>query len=281
MKIVESYWQTPDGARLYTRDWIPDGNPRAWVFLVHGLGDHCARYDHVAAKFAANGIHMLGFDLRGHGRSDGKRGHIQSYDLILQDIDHFLSEISNQAGNLPVYLYGHSLGGGIVLYYAIQRRPAIRGVISTGPSLEPGEPVSPVKLAIGKTLYSLVPKFTMANGLDLPYLSRDRSVVDAYLADPLVTRMVSARLGLDLINTGNWLMEHAAEVNFPLLLMQGGDDHLVSPAATKEFAKNVPQQWITFRLWENLFHEIHNEFEKDQVIQMMVDWMLEKNGETH
>jgi alpha-beta hydrolase superfamily lysophospholipase len=279
MKIVEAEWKTPDGVRLYTREWIPSGDQLALVVLVHGLGEHCARYDHVTERFASNGIHTLGFDHRGHGRSEGKRGHIPGYDLVLQDIDHFIFEAKRQAGDLPVFLYGHSMGGEMVLYYAIQRRPDIRGVISTSPGLATGVPVPPVKLAAAKTLYLLAPSLTMDNGLDVQNLSHDRAVVDAYRADPLVTEMVSARLGLDLINTGKWVLEHASEFPLPLLLMQGSADHIVSPEATRQFAEKVPHQLLTFRLWENLYHETHNEFEKDQVIQMMVDWMLKRSGE--
>jgi alpha-beta hydrolase superfamily lysophospholipase len=194
MKIVESNWQTPDGTRLYTREWTPDGDSRAWVVLIHGLGEHCARYDHVAEKFSANDIHTLGFDYRGHGRSDGKRGHIPAFDLILQDIAHFLSEATRQAADKPVFLYGHSMGGEVVLLYVIQRRPAIRGVICTGPSLETGVPVHRFSPRGRRSTSGAGISWMRPGHTKLSATGRGR-----VRADP-GDEMVSARLGLDILN---------------------------------------------------------------------------------
>jgi alpha-beta hydrolase superfamily lysophospholipase len=275
MNITESQWQTPDGVNIYTREWLPDEDPRASVVLVHGLGEHCARYDHVAAVFAKNNIRMQGFDLRGHGKTDGQRGHIPSFELAMRDIDHFISQAMLTAKGKPVILYGHSMGGAMVLYYALLRKPKLTGIISTSPGIATGTPVNPVTLAVGQLLYNFAPSFTLPNGLDVNNLSHDPDVIQAYKKDPLVTPKVSARLGLDVINNGKYILDHAGEFTLPLLLMQGSNDHIVSPEATWQFSRRVPPSLITYKLWEGLDHETHNEYERDQVIQTMVDWICQ------
>jgi len=279
MSPTESFWQTPVGVQLYTRSWLPETPVRAAVVLVHGLGEHCARYDHVAAAFNPQGIAVYGFDHRGHGRSAGVRGHIPSFNAVFGDIDHFIEEARKAHPGKPVFVYGHSLGGLFVLDYGLACKPDISGVISSAPALSTGDPVGGAKLMAGKVLYVLVPSFTMPNGLDVKNLSRDPMVGKAYTSDPLVTSMISARLGLDLINTGKWVGEHAAEWTLPLLLMNGSADHLVSPLAIHQFAAAVPQNTITYKEWDGMYHEIHNEIGKEQVIQDMLDWLNQHIGE--
>ena len=279
MVTTNSIWQAPDGVKLFARSWLSDSPARAAVVLVHGLGEHCARYDHVAAAFNAQGIAVYGFDHRGHGRSPGIRGHIPSFDAVFGDIDHFIDAARTAHPGKPIFLYGHSLGGLLVLNYGLVRKAELSGVICTSPGLGTGEPVAGAKLLAAKVLYTLVPTFTLTNGLDTQNLSHDQAVIQAYTSDPLVTPMISARLGLDLLNTGKWVIDHASEWTLPLLLMQGTADHLVSPQATARFAAAVPQKLITYKEWEGLFHEIHNEFEKEQVIQVMLEWLNQRTGE--
>lgn len=278
MVTTESFWQTPDGVKLYTRTWLLETPARAAVVLVHGLGEHCARYDHVAAAFNAQGIAVYGFDHRGHGRSPGVRGHIPSFDAVFGDIDDIIDEARKAQPGKPVFLYGHSMGGLLALDYVLIRKPDLSGVICTSPGLSTGEPVNGLKLLAGKALYTLVPTITMPNGLDVQNISHDKQVITAYTSDPLNTFLVSARLGLDILNTGAWVIEHARDWSLFLLLMQGTGDHLVSPQATTRFAAGVPQNLITYREWEGLYHELHNEYEKEQVIQAMLNWIDQRMG---
>lgn len=273
MVKTESFRQTPDGVKLYTRTWLPETPVRAAVVLVHGLGEHSARYDHVAAAFNAQGIAVYGFDHRGHGLSPGVRGHIPSFEAVFGDIDDIIDEARKAQPGKPVFLYGHSMGGLLALDYGLVRKPDLTGVICTSPGLSTGEPVNGLKLLAGKAMYILVPTITMPNGLDVQNISHDKQVIAAYTSDPLNTFLVSARLGLDILNTGAWVVEHARDWSLSLLLMQGTGDHLVSPQATSRFAAGVPQNLVTYREWEGLYHELHNEYEKEQVIQAMVNWI--------
>lgn len=272
MKPIEFSWKNPEGHLLFAKDWKPEGEVRGAVALVHGLGEHIGRYQPVAELLNAAGYSVIGFDLPGHGQSEGKRGHA-SYDTIGKEIDHLLQEVRQRYPGKPMFLYGHSLGGALVLYYVLQYRPTLCGVVVTSPGLASDAPMPASKLFMARLLARIAPSFTMKNGLDLQNLSHDPQIMQAYQQDPLVHPMISARLGIDLLTKGQWMIEHAAEFPAPLLLEQGSDDHLVSPKATAAFAKNVPADKITYKVWDGLYHETHNEQDKAQVIRYMIDWL--------
>lgn len=265
-------WQNAKGIKIYAQEWRPSGEPRGVVALVHGLGEHSGRYQHVAEALNAAGYGMIGFDLPGHGQTEGVRGHA-AYDEILDDIDCLLAEAGERYPGKRCFLYGHSLGGALVLYYTLKRKPNLNGVIASAPGLEVGAPVAAPKLLLAKVMAKLAPTFTMENGLDVNNLSHDPALVQAYKDDPLVHPRISARLGVDLLTRGSWIMSHAAEFPVPLLLIQGSGDRLVSPQANAAFARLVPADKITYKLWEGFYHESHNEPEKAQVLQVMIGWL--------
>lgn len=272
MKTEEFKLQSTDGLGLFACTWLPDGDLRGMVCLVHGLGEHCGRYLHVARRFTAAGFGMLAFDLRGHGKSDGKRGHATSFDVILDDIGLALQECAARFPGKPLFLYGHSLGGNLVLNYALRRKPDVRGVIAASPGLRTAFIPPPAKLALGKVMYSIWPGLILPNGLDLQALSRDPHVIEAYNADPLVHDRLSVRLGVDLLNNGEWALSHAAQLATPLLLMHGDADRLTSAAASREFAESAGAL-CTLKIWPGGYHEMHNEPEQEKVIETMLGWM--------
>ncbi len=273
MKHQEFFWQTDDDIKIYAQEWKPEGETRAVVALVHGLGEHSGRYQHVAEFLGQSGFAVLSFDLRGHGQSGGVRGHAASYDAIMDDIRRLTQEAARRYPNKPCFLYGHSLGGNLVLYYTLSRRPAgLYGVISSSPGLATAAPVPDWKMFFGRLMYRLYPSAQMDNGLDRSGLSRDPQVIAAYNADPLVHGKISARLAMDLIDGGQWILQHASEFPLALLVMQGSADRLVDPHATVEFADQTPGD-LTFRLWEGFYHELHNEPEKVKVLGYVTDWL--------
>jgi acylglycerol lipase len=273
MQHSEYYWTTRDNVKLFGQEWKPEGKQKAAIAMVHGLGEHSGRYEHVAEAFTAAGFSLTAFDLRGHGKSEGVRGHAPSYDLIMEDITHNIELAKEHFPGLPVFLYGHSLGGNLSLYYCLTQKPQLKGAIVTSPGLATAAPVPPVKLALGKLMYNLMPAMQMDNGLLRSGLSRDPEVEKKYSADPLVHGKISARLAMDLINNGKFIVDHAAEFPIPLLLMQGTGDLLVNPPMTKKFANAAPLSKITYKEWVGLYHELHNEPEKAQVIKTMTDWL--------
>jgi alpha-beta hydrolase superfamily lysophospholipase len=273
MAHIEFGWQSKDGLQFFAQDWHPDGDARAAVALVHGLGEHSSRYEHVANYFNQHGLAVVAMDLRGHGRTGGKRGH-GSYDMIMEDIDRLLLETAQRYPGIPIILYGHSLGGAMVLYYSLKRQPKIKGVICTSPGLIPAQDPGG-KILLARIMSALAPSFQIENGLDVSGLSHDAVVAKAYQADPLVHGKISARLGLDLIEDGKWIIENAPEFSLPLLLLQGSADRLVNPIGAKQFAPKVKNN-IRFKLYDGWYHELHNEVEKEIVLHDMVAWVDEQ-----
>ena len=262
---------TPQG-QIYVQEWIPEV-VKGTVVFVHGLGEHVGRYAHVARAFNQAGYALLGFDLPGHGRTGGKRGHIPSLDRALDLVELRLADASQRYPGVPHFLYGHSMGGYLVLSYGLARKPKLTGIISTDPALGQLKPFPAWLVALVSGLAKIAPSVTINNMLDLSSLSHDPAVIQAYRDDPLVHPRISLRLAVDLIRGGGWIVAHAAEFPpIPLLLMQGSQDRIVSPQATEAFARACSAQ-LTYKSWDGLLHELHNEYEQAEVIQTMVDWM--------
>jgi alpha-beta hydrolase superfamily lysophospholipase len=240
--------------------------------LVHGHGEHVARYDHVADALTEKGYAMLGFDLRGHGKSGGPRGHTPSYNALMDDIASFSQQTEQRYPGLPRFLYGHSLGGNLVLNYALRRKPDLRGVIATGPWLKLAfdPPASQVTLA--RLTNGIAPGFTQHSKLNTQGLSHDQVVVAAYDNDPLVHDKISARLFMAIYESGLWALEHAAEFPLPLLLMHGAADPITSAKASQEFAQRAGNK-VTLKIWDGMYHEIHNEVGKAEVFKTMLTWL--------
>lgn len=271
MKHIEFLWKTKDGIEMFGQSWSPDVPARASIVLVHGLGEHSGRYSHVAEFFVAHGFSFVASDHRGHGKSTGKRGHAASYEDFCQEIDYLIDLSKQNNPGKPLFLYGHSLGGAVVLYYALKHHPTISGVIATSPGLEPAKNPPAVYFA-GKIMAAVAPGFILKNGLDLTGISHDPQVIENYKKDPLNHPDISARLGVDLISNGIWIREHANEFPLPLLLLQGSADRVISVAATREFAQKLPSQAI-YREWEGGYHELHNEPDKEKVFAVMLEWI--------
>ncbi len=260
-----------DGLSLFTCRWNVE-NPRGVICLVHGIGEHSGRYAHVAAYLNQAGYAMLGFDLRGHGRSQGQRGHIPGYESFMEDIALMLRSARERWPQQPLFLYGHSLGGNQVINYLLRRQPSLAGAVATGPSLRIAFEPPAFKVALGRLMNNLMPAFSQVTGLEVQALSRDASVVQAYIDDPLVHDRISARFFVDAMDAGFWALEHAAELKTPLLVMHGSADRLTSPKASEEFAARAGSL-CSFKMWEGLYHEIHNEPEKEQVFVFLRNWL--------
>jgi len=277
MRSTDLEWNSADGLKLYAHAWEPETAPKAVICLLHGLGEHIGRYEHAARAFARAGYATLGFDQRGHGRSEGARGFIPSYDALMDDIGLLLEQAGKRYPGLPRFLYGHSMGANEALNYAMRRKPKLAGVIATGPYLRLAFQPSPVKVAMARLMNKFNPAFTQKSGLDTGALSHDKKVVEAYVNDPLVHDQITSNLFLGLQDSGAWALEHAAQFDLPLLLMHGGSDRLTSPDGTREFAK-AGGSHITLHIVEDDFHEIHNEPGQEDVFKLMLIWMDARLG---
>lgn len=277
MKHFENKYRTPDNLDLFVQSWEPQDKPKAVICLVHGLGEHSGRYAHLAEYLTGKGFAFTTFDLRGHGKSQGKMGHTSSYKALLDDIRVFLDKTSNQFPGLTQFLYGHSLGGNLVMNYALRRKPRIKGIIVTSPWLRLSFELPAIKIAMGKIMNKIWPSFTQSSELDIKALSRDPEVIKIYENDPLVHDRISARLFISAYEAGLWALEHANELELPLLLMHGSADEINSPAASNDFAKKKKEN-VTFKMWEGFYHELHNEPQKQEVFSFLLSWLERRNA---
>ncbi len=261
-----------DGLVLYAQAWEPDSASKAVVCLVHGLGEHSGRYQHVARAFNAAGYSVLAFDLRGHGKSGGPRGHTPSEEAYISDIDCLMQTAAQQHPGKPCFLYGHSLGGLLVLFYALRRRPGVKGVISSSPALRTPLTAQKAKVLLSKTLGPVLPTVSMATGLDAGQISHDPQVIQIYRDDPLVHDRATFAMAAGMIRAIDWTWAHAADFPAPLLLMHGTGDQITYSQGSQEFAALVKVP-VTVKLWEGLKHETHNEPEQQQVLACMTGWM--------
>lgn len=261
-----------DNQQIITRWWLPESKLAGMLLVVHGLGEHSGRYaTHFSDFYTGHNFGVAAFDLPGHGKSTGKRGHIENPIWLLETIDRLIQMIEDRFPDLAIFLYGHSFGGEIALWYSLVRKPAVNGVILSAPLIGPKDPVPLPKLILAKTMDKIMPSFSMDNGLRTELLSRDPEIVHQYRTDPLVHKKVSARTGMVIINRGKWISEHIHENRQNMLLMVGEMEAIVNMDAIHLLAHKEPN--IHLKIWPGLYHELHNEPEKLDVMNYCINWM--------
>ncbi len=272
--MTEQFITSKDGIQLYTADWnMP--NPKAVICLIHGFGEHINRYHHVADFYNKNGFAVVGMDSRGHGKSDGKRGHTPQYEAYMNDIEGFIDDAKSRYKNIPVFLYGHSMGGNLVLNFILKRQTVLAGAIVTGPWIKLAFEPKAIMITLGKIMRSIYPTMTQGSGLVASSISSDPSVVEAYVNDPLVHSSITASAGMAMTEAAAWLNEYSGDVPLPLLIMHGTVDKLTSQPASEAFFKRVKGD-VKYKKWEGMYHEIHNEPNKMEVFNYTLGWLDSK-----
>jgi alpha-beta hydrolase superfamily lysophospholipase len=266
-------WKTNDGLEMYSKAWVPSEKAKGVICLIHGVGEHIGRYQADGEALAGAGYTLAGFDIRGFGKSEGRRGHTPSLEVYFDDIDLFLAQIAQRYPGLPRFLYGHSMGGALVLAYTPLRKPKVIGVISTAPSLKSSLEEQKLKVLLAKMMGNLYPTFTLKSGIDAKMLSRDPKVGDEYTNDPLVHPLVSAAWGKAMLSAIDLAFKNASSYPLPLLLMQGTKDEIAYPSSSTSFAGLAPKEKVTLKMWEGFKHELHTDPEKAEVFKTMIDWL--------
>jgi len=266
-------FHTQDGLDLFAQHWYPKGDePRAVVCLVHGFGEHSSRYEYVARYLVERRYAVFGYDMRGHGHSQGRRGDYPNLDAILSDIGLPLTEAKRRYSRAPRFLYGHSMGGTLVLNYCLRRESQLAGVVVSSPWLRLAFAPPRGKERLARLVARVRPTLALSANLDTTALSRDEQVGEAYRRDRFCHGVITARAYQQTAAAGEYALDHAAEFRFPLLLMQGTGDRIVDPEATREFAQQVRGD-CTLQLWDGLYHELHNEPEREEVLDAAFRWM--------
>ena len=262
------------GTRLHGMILSPGDKARGVLVLVHGLGEHTRRYEAWAELFRSEGFAFTGVDLPGHGLSSGRRGHVRSYKVLDRMIGMMLTSCSNTFPDIPVFLYGHSLGGGFVLNYLLRFNPPIKGAIVTSPWLQLTFEPPRAKVVLASLMKNLVPGLVQPSGLNINHLSHDPEAVRRYRTDPLIHDRISVSLFDGVVKAARYTMSHPGDLSIPVLLIHGGEDMITSADASRDFAGKTA--FCNFRLWEGGYHELQNETFSEEVFRYIIGWLNEQ-----
>ena len=244
----------------------PAPESKAAVIIVHGMGEHSGRYERtVVPRLIENSIGVIAYDQFGHGINAGKKGHNPGYESVLDCVDQAIEKAELEFPGKPIFLYGHSMGGNVVVNYALRRPGRISGVIATSPFLRLAFEPPAWKVSLGKVLGGIWPSLTMANEIDPAPLSRIEEEVEAYCR----------AYSIEFMSRGEWALEHAGGLKVPMLLLHGTADRLTDWKASQEFAGKAGSI-VEFLRVEGGFHELHHDLEKDMMLEKVVGWIRER-----
>jgi alpha-beta hydrolase superfamily lysophospholipase len=271
--LHEGSLASADGLQLHYQERVIPG-ARAQILVVHGLAEHCGRYEAFGQFFAGHGIGVSIMDLRGHGESEGRRVWVPSFESFLADLDLFLEHV--QRHGKPVVLVGHSLGGLIALRFAENRQPPLAGLVLSGAALKSGiTPPRPVVWLLRQL--NRVSSATPLPGLVKPsQVSRDPEVVRRYEADPRVPKHLTTGLGVAAMEAAPLALRDTHRVDSPTLVLHGGDDSIADPAGSRELHAGLGVQDKQLNVYPGLFHEIFNEPEREEVLTDVLRWIEER-----
>jgi alpha-beta hydrolase superfamily lysophospholipase len=269
----EDHFTTPDGSNIYTQTWLPDSKPLAIFVIVHGLGEHSGRYGNYVNYFVPRGYALYAFDTRGHGRTSGPRGYVERFDRYVEDLDRRAAQARSDWPGTPLFVLAHSLGSLTGLSYARQYPDRLTGLIVTGTALQDALELPAWKRNLAKVLSRVTPSLKMNNGIALSGLSHDPAVIAAYEADPLTHTWGTPRLATEAEVVRAQIRQGAATWRVPTLMLHGGADLICVPEGARLFAAQTPPGVVEYRAYPGLYHEIHNEPEKEQIFNDIEVWL--------
>jgi alpha-beta hydrolase superfamily lysophospholipase len=273
MEHQEYTWQSKTGLTVYGQSWLVD-NPKAVLGLVHGMGEHSGRYTYLVEALNAAGVSVVSYDQIGHGKTGGKRGHVPNYDMLLGCTGELTSKMVELCPAKPMFLFGHSMGGNVILNYLLRHKPKVKGAIVSAPWLKLAFEPPAIQVKLGRLVSGILPSLVQSTNLDVKAISRDPKEVKRYQDDPLVHDKISTSFFVGVHDSGPWAMEHANELQTPVLLYHGTADQLTSHDASKAFAEKAGDK-VTFKSLDGYYHESHNESEEDRkkVFEMITSWI--------
>ncbi|HHW21280.1 MAG TPA: alpha/beta hydrolase [Clostridiaceae bacterium] len=244
---------------------------RALMVIIHGLGEHVGRYLKYLECFTGQGILIYSMDLRGHGRSSGKRGHTAPRSLVLEDVDILCRIAEKDHPDKPLFIYGHSMGGNIGLHHRLHGKFRPKGYIITSPWITLYKNISGPTIFFMKIISTFAPQLCIRSNIDINELSSDKSQIDAG-RDPLYHGFVSVQTGLDCYEAALEILRRSDVEKEELLLLHGTDDHLCSVEGSRLFMKNAPKS-CTYKEFEGCYHELHHDIDREKVSRTINDWI--------
>jgi len=260
-----------DGTKIAYRAWPKPGAPITFA-VVHGLGEHSGRYQQFADGMAQHGMATFAVDLRGHGKSAGQRGHVDSWSQWIDDVSAFVSHVEKEAEG-EVVPVGHSFGGATMLSTVLAGKlPRSRRFVVSSPALKVKVPVPAWKIALGRATSKLVPKLALDNEVDPNLVSRIPEVVAAYRTDPLVHSKISSRLYAEWQAATRYILEHAGDIKIPYLILAGTADGLIDPAGSEALHRKSAAK-SELKLFKGRFHEPFNDVGSEEVFAVIAGWL--------
>lgn len=275
LRRAETHFAGGGGRTLFRRSWTPDGPARV-VVVPHGYAEHSGRYEHVGSWLAERGCAVHAYDHQGHGHSDGKRGHAASLDSLVDDLETFVGLVREEHPGLPLFVFGHSMGGLVALAYAVTREPELTGLVSSAAALDVADP-PPLSARLALLLLRpLLPRVSMPRPVADAALSRDPEVGRAYRADPLVFQTMTLALAAAIYGGGQRTLAAAANVAVPTFLLHGEADPLIPANGSRKFSQAVSVPGSALRIYPELRHEILNEPEWESVLGDALEWLVQR-----
>lgn len=264
------------GVQLFERSWAPPGSPHGCFVIVHGIKDHSGRYGELAEALTSRGIAVRAFDLRGHGKSEGKRISVRSFGEYLNDVDIELKRAREANPGKPLFLFGHSMGGAIVTNYTLTFHPDLQGLVLSAPALMAGADFSKFLIKITKFLGKAIPGARVFKSPTESF-SRDPAVVAGMHSDPLVYRTPgTARLAAELLKAIEFIQAHQAELRVPLLALHGTADKLTNPAGSRTLVERAASNDKTLKILEGAWHDLAHEPEHAEFTREIVEWVSKR-----
>jgi len=259
--------------QIYCTCRKPVNTAKAILLIVHGLGEHQGRYDEMATNFIEQDIAVFTFDHRGHGKSDGKKGHAESVEQLVEDTEHVMMKCRSLFLDIPIFLFGHSMGGQVVAALLdAKKSKEVAGAIISSPWIQLTNPPVHWQINIVKKLAGILPSVTLPNGINPQFISSVKEEVDLYINDPVIHNKISFALFTSLYTKGIYLYHHAQSSNLPVLVCHGTEDEITSLDGSAHYQKLLGEM-AEFKTWKNSRHEPHHDHEKTTVINFYVDWV--------
>jgi alpha-beta hydrolase superfamily lysophospholipase len=273
MNHIEGNFEGVRNVNNYYQGWLPEGDAKAVLLVVHGLGEHSGRYMNVINRFVPLGYAVYSFDNIGHGKSDGEREIVEKFDDFTITLNIFYKMVTEWQAGKPIFLLGHSMGGTIALYYLLDHQNDFKGTIISAPLIEVGDSVSLITITLSKILSKVAPKFGVVS-LDANGISRDPEVVQAYVNDPLVFHgKTPARLGTELLFAMMRITEEANKFTLPMTIVQGAEDILVEPSGARMLYDKASSEDKTLKIYDGMYHEVFNEPDRERVLKDVESWL--------
>jgi alpha-beta hydrolase superfamily lysophospholipase len=270
----EGFFTAKDNLRLYWESDAPVAEPKAVVGVIHGFADHLGRYRLTRAALVEAGLAVDAFDFRGHGRSEGQRGHVDSFGQYVDELERFFERMKDGAPKRPAFILAHSMGALIALSFLLERKPAgLAGLVCSSPFLGFAFDPPLVKVAAAKLLDRVLPALTMGNGLKVEELSRDPQWQASTAQDPLYHHVVSSRWFNEATKTQGQVLALGRRVELPLLVLTGSEDKIASVKTTRGFLETIGSKDKQYKEYPGMRHEVLNELGKEEVVGEIVRWI--------